>query len=940
MERIASIIGSEYDHPEDLVVVFPNRRAGLFLKNLLKSRSTAPNWAPDIISFQDLVSRESRLQTGDPVMLIYTLYQVYKKHISVAGDEGFERFYFWGKMLLQDFDEIDKYQVDGKTLYKNLLHQKEMDLMFDFLSPEQKEALKSFWQGFEHSRSENKQRFLSTWEKLGTVYEEFREILIENGLAYEGLQYRELAGNLDKHVWRFPRKHVLFAGFNALTRTEEKIMSWCLQNGDTRIEWDLDTYYVNDPRQEAGRFFREYKKKASFAQTFPESIPSELAMNPKSMEILGVPQHVGQTRIAGQKIRDLLRENPDILLHKIAVVLADETLLLPMLHALPREVSGVNVTMGFPLSFAPVNSLIEYLTELQQYYKEDKGFYYEPLFGILRHPLVTQFSGDQSVLIQRLEKGNKVYVQKDQLKRDGLSDLMIQPAKDDFLEYIINILRLLETAEAVDELNRTFIHHYRRHFTRYQGILSEHGDQKVHVNTFKRLFRQLANTEKVPFTGEPLQGIQIMGVLETRNLDFDHVFLLSCNEGYIPSGARQHSFIPYNIRKAYDLPHSDQQDAMYAYLFYRLLQGVKSVLFTWNTEGNDFGEEEMSRFLKQLIYEFPLEVKRNVLGHETRITPQGSITIPWNESVQQRLNRYLIETETEANGISPSALNTYLECSLKFYFKYVAGLYEPDEMEEDLDARTMGSVLHRLMEFLFEDHVKQHGTRVEPEHLKEMEARMEATMDRAFKDFYKIQEGEAFVLEGKNLISADIVEEFARRILKIDEGYAPFDITGLEEKIHVWENIGEGRRVKLTGLVDRVDVKGGFRRIIDYKTGKDNQSFESVEGLFDDKPNKVAFQTFLYTLLYQRQAGIKTNMAPYVFNRKVIFQDQDPRFMMGHKNSKQLITDIEPFMPEFEQHLHDLLERIFYAGAPFVQTEKIANCTFCEFNVICQRAKE
>ncbi len=526
LEKIAKLISERYKQPRDLVVVFPNRRAGMFLRDILKSRSEGPAWSPDIVSFQDLINRESNLKLADPVLLIHKLYQVYKRHLPMAGEEGFERFYYWGKMLLQDFDEIDKYMVNGEMLYKNLMHQKELDLLFDFLTAEQKEVLQTFWQGFEHSKSENKQRFLETWEKLGGIYTDYRELLLEEGLAYEGLLYRKLAETIESHEWKYPRKHVIFAGFNALTVAEEKIIHWCLENGDTRVEWDVDAYYLDNKEQEAGRFFREYKRRPYFARTFPDPIPNRLREETREIEIHGVPQHVGQARYMGQALRQLLEKNPEIERQKIAIVLGDESLLLPVLHSLPENVGGINVTMGFPLSFAPVNSFIEYLTELQSLYRTKRGFYYSPVLGILRHPLVASRLSSGPDVIDKIEKENTIYVSQKDLGDTMLEQLLFKDCRDNFLGYVIEILKYLEQAEEMDEINKTFIHHYRRHFTRYADILQQEEEPTVGVDSFRRLFRQLANTEKVPFTGEPLRGIQIMGVLETRNLDFDHVFVL------------------------------------------------------------------------------------------------------------------------------------------------------------------------------------------------------------------------------------------------------------------------------------------------------------------------------------------------------------------------------------------------------------------------------
>ncbi len=934
LEHIAELIQTRYERPEDVVVVFPNRRAGLFLKDILKSAAVKPGWAPDIISLQDLVSRESALHLADPVYLVYKLYQVYKTHLPREEGESFDRFYYWGKMLLQDFDEVDKYMVSGETLYRNLLQQKELDATFDFLSDEQKQILKDFWLGFEESRSENKERFLRTWEKLGGIYSDFRSELEKEGLAYEGMLYRDFANGIDRHEWKYRRKHVIFAGFNALTTAEEIIIRWCLENGDTRMEWDVDAYYVNDSGQEAGNFFRTFRKLPAFNRTFPAALPDRIRTREMSLEIIGVPQHVGQARIVGQKLDELLKAFPDTPRHRIALVLGDESLLLPMLHALPADCGPVNVTMGFPLSHAPVNSLIEYLTDNQRLFRRERGFYHLPVSGILNHPLISPYWDEAGKFLRKAESINKVYFSEEEFEDIPVISQIFTEAGSDFPDYLNGILKQLESDEKLDEMNRTFIHHYRKHFIRYSEILRKEDRLNVDVHMFRRLFRQLANTEKVPFTGEPLRGIQVMGVLETRNLDFDHVFILSCNEGNLPSGARQHSFIPYNIRKAYDLPHFDQQDAMYAYLFYRLLHNLETAVFTWDTEGNEFGEEEMSRFLKQLRYEFPAEVTERVLAHETDAEKPAVIRIERTPAIRQRLARYL--DPSAKRGISASALNTYLECRLRFYFRNVAGLYEQDEIEEDLDARTLGNVLHHLMEKIYDDHQQQKGDEVTVNDIREMQDKLKEELLWAFKKHYHIEKGE-FSIEGKNRIAGEIVLNFAREILSLDMGYAPFYLRGLEKEIHHMEQIGEGREVKLSGVVDRADEKDGHIRIIDYKTGKDQQSFESIEDLFAEKPNKVAFQTLFYTLLYQRSTGRSHDMSPNVFNRPVLFQQESPLLKMGSRNRKKEIVNAEECMDAFAEKLHGLLEELFFSEQAFDQTDDTRRCTYCEFNVMCRR---
>ena len=364
LQEIAQKLTQQYSKDMgDMTVVFPNRRAGLYFREALKEYIDAPSWSPTILSFQQFVAGQSDWVVADSLQLIHELYSVYKK--IMKGSEGFDRFYFWGQMLLKDFDEVDKYLVDAQSLYTNLSRQKQLDLSFDFLEPEQKELIRQFWQGFEDSKSANKDRFLQVWEKLGAVYANLNSHLGEQNMAYEGMQYKRLAENLDKHEWRHLTGPVWFAGFNALTEAEEKIISWLIINLKAQIFWDVDAYYLSDKRQEAGNFFRMYQRKNVFRKSFEADAKSNLCSGDKGITLLGVPQHVGQAKLAGQLLNQLLSKQPDIDLRKVAMVLADESLLFPVLHSLPEQVGAINVTMGFPLAFAPVNSLIESILELQ-----------------------------------------------------------------------------------------------------------------------------------------------------------------------------------------------------------------------------------------------------------------------------------------------------------------------------------------------------------------------------------------------------------------------------------------------------------------------------------------------------------------------------------------------------------------------------------------------
>lgn len=955
LQEIAHQLVSEYSPKTgSITVIFPNRRAGLFFREYIKEQLTGPVWSPRILSFQDFIAYQSSSQVADKLYLTHRLFEVYEKVMKTK--EGFDKFYYWGQMLLKDFDDADKYLVNPESLYTNLSRQKQLDLTFDFLLPEQKEIIKKFWQGFDQSKSEQKERFEFVWERLFAVYAAFQQSLKAENLAYEGMQYRHVAENIDKITFREMEGPVIFAGFNALTLAEEKIMSWFVKNRGAKMVWDTDDYYMADPRQEAGHFLRKYTSSQVFASSFPKQNPVYIKGEKKQISITGVPQHVGQAKLLGQKLRDLLRENPGINLRKIAVVLADEALLFPVLHSLPEEVEAINVTMGFPLAYAPVNSLIEHILDLQRSIRKDPDgqvlFNFKSTLAIIRHPMILPHNrAGYERIAEDIEKNNKVFITAEELLDEPLITQIFKPAAEDLINYLSKILLLLQKPSAAEThaVEVAYIHHFYQILNRYQDLLTA-VDQKTDIKTFGKLYKQLVRTERLPFTGEPLRGLQIMGVLETRNLDFDHVFVLSMNEDFFPSQGGKHSFIPYNLRKAYGLPNHDQQDAIYAYLFYRLLQRPKNVQLFYNTEGNELGGEEMSRFLQQLMHESGIEITTRVLANAGGSNNKREISIDKGEQTMKRLSRFQKtgQQQQPQKRLSPSALNTYLDCRLMFYFRYVADLYEKDQMDEDVDARSLGNVLHYAMEVLYLEFIAKKGSNtIEKRDIQALKKQTEDAAVKAFRKQFAVTDDRKFYFEGKNIIAKEIIKDFMKSILKLDEKYAPFEFLGAEMQFEldlfldpettssVDEGVMEQKAVGLRGTIDRVDKKDGNVRLIDYKTGQDKHSFDNIEELFDrKKKNKAAFQTFYYALLYNRVKNSGDIMVPAVFNKDAIFMGEDVLLKIKGEGK---VENAALHLDQYTEQLKGLLAEIFDPAIPFDQVDDDRKCSFCAYNGICER---
>ncbi|HEY3430258.1 MAG TPA: PD-(D/E)XK nuclease family protein [Cyclobacteriaceae bacterium] len=929
------------EHPklDTLTLVFPNRRAALYFRKYLSQVLSKPAFAPKLLTIEEFVSGFSTLKVPDKLELVHRLYKSYydthKKSASIAEEEPFDQFYFWGDMLVRDFDEVDKYMVNADLLFKDLSNQKELDSSFDFFTDEQREFLKSFWSDFDDRSGKNKGKFLQVWKRLPEVHQAFKKQLLENGLAYEGMLHREVAERLVKGEIRPEIQNLFFVGFNALTLAEEKIISWFVEHEKAEVHWDADAYYLNNKTQEAGEFFRQYQNHAVLGKTFPADVPSNFQSS-KSVKVFGAAQPVGQAKLLSQLLKEQLDKgiNPE----ETLVVLPDEKLMLPVLHGIPPSVEKLNVTMGFPLTNTPTFNLIELLVELQMNRKGD--FYnHRQVLALLGHSyVVASHPASTNEKRKKIVQDNMVSVMGSFLRTDHvlLKQIFCEVTEKSILDYLRQVLQLVGSLENIDELDKEYALYFLKFLNRMEDVL---GVQYSNLKAFLRLFRQLVKAQKIPFTGEPLRGLQIMGVLETRNLDFKNVFILSLNEGALPSGGSKGSYIPYNIRRAYRLPTVEHQDAIYAYLFYRVLQRAENIFLFYNTETDVLGQGEMSRYLQQLLYESDLKAERQVLHNPIQPLAIKPITISKNKDILDKLS-LLNEGNVYFKGISPSALNSYIECRLKFYFRYIAKIKEPNEVEEDIDARIMGNFLHDVMELFYKRLREQKKNKtVEVGDFDNAEKVIDKLIEEVFIAQYNLEPGKKVEFEGQRLVVREVVKRFAMRIVSLDKEYAPFTMEAIEQGGMLYRikiNQSPGWAV-IGGKIDRVDSKNNSIRIIDYKTGKDKLDFDGVPSLFvrDEKRNKAVFQTILYALLYKSNVtdnGVR--LIPGLINRINLFEDA---FQFGFTMNRIPLHDINPLLPEFETHLRTLLEEIFNPEEKFDQTTVLETCRLCPYQNICYR---
>lgn len=942
------LLAKHGDHLGECTVVFPNRRAGLFLKKYLSQKIENPVWSPEVKSLEDFLFQYSSIKKTDTLSLVFELFESFKQHQPES--EGFESFYFWGEMLLRDFEEVDHYLVNPKQLFHHIKSDRQIAEDFYFLDPEQEKIIQKFWQEFFPTASKTQEQFVDTWRILAPVYESFKERLAKDQIGYTSHIYRELVDSIKgKNLKSGP---IIFAGFNALTPVEEYLMKYFVQDHNAEVLWDLDGYYLDSELQEAGSFLRKYQKDSILGKTFPETIPHRVKTE-KEVSVTGVSLEVGQSKAIGERVKDLL-ESGEAVANEIVVVLPQDYMLFPVLNALPDKVEKLNVTMGYPLKETPLFGLLEAAIEVQEHSQLSSTngitFYHKPTIDVLSHPYLYKEDKDPlDKLIKSIKRNNQIRVfHADILDLNStvLNTIFRQLKEGENLaKYLKSIVEVLGQ-QVVERfgLEREYLYHFQQLLGRLDEILSKQSIE-VDLKTFKSLFRKAARSMKIPFSGEPVEGLQVMGVLETRNLDFKHVFMLNMNEDIFPATQRNGSFMPYRIRKAFNLPTFEVQDAIYAYLFYRLFQRSEQLSFYYNMYA-DFGlSGEVSRFIRQIEQESGLPIKRQKLSNAIQVKEIKPITIEKTEDILQKLEYY---TENGKSKLSASALNTYFDCRLKFYYTYVLRLFTSNEMSDELDARNFGNVLHNTLEYLYLDAVKGKDKRIiEKIDFARIKDSVDGAIAKAFREHFGMGEKRKFELKDRNIVMADLIRKFVMKIVNMDEEYAPFQIVSLEKEenykraLSIQTN-GKTHQITLGADIDRVDRKDGVVRVIDYKSGRDDKEMVSLEKVFDRTPasnwkagrNKAGFQTLFYGWLYASKKGEKDAIVPGLLNMSELFQ---PDFDIRLKMDGEPLVDARPYLSEFENLLSGLLSEIYNLEQPFDQTEDLKKCSYCDFKGMCGR---
>ncbi len=918
----------------EICVVFPSRRACVFMQDSIAKEAATATWAPALYAIEDFVPTLQSLNVLDPISLTFELFPVYQ---SLFPNETFDQFYAWGQLIVADFEEVDRHLVDGEKIFQNLAELKRIDTTIDA------------WLNEDGKLSPHQEAYMRFWESLGLLHTRLQQRLKVQGMASPAMALRQLAERLSASKPALQWKKVIFAGFNALTPAEEKmilaLMHWELAD----CYWDLDEWYVGQDKQEAGKFFRALQQRWEAAMPQLKGhwkwIGQHLRQEPKQLTIIAVPKRVGQAKAAGLLLEQAATQFAP---ESIALVLPDENLLFPVLHSLPPSLLDVNVTMGYPLRNTPLYGLVEAVLTLHENAARlrpggtgEPIYYFRDIVTILRHPYVHSLaSADSRATMHEITQGNMIYIAPGfflKFAPDHLLRFLFAPWSNlqDAVSYLLDLFQRLKVAfearqkteNPLPTVETEILFQFHSITQKLQGKLGKYLDEKD-LHTFRRIYKEVIIGASVPFAGEPLKGVQVMGMLETRVLDFERLIVLSVNEGILPPKQQQNSMIPYSIRKAFGLPNYEEKDAVYAYHFYRLMQRAADVHLIFDTEPDSLGGGELSRFVAQIEAELTSANPGLVIRHKTFTFPSAPeeiqpIAIQKDDGLMLMLKEF-----GSVKGFSPSALNTYLNCSLQFYYRYLIKLREKEQPEETLEDNTFGLVLHGALEQLYQP---WKGKTIQAANIAEMMDLVDVAVEKVFR---KETHSDNFKT-GRNRLLLGVIKDLVRQMLELDMSEAPLELLGMEEEMEaviVTRLHPDG--LKIRGFVDRIDRVRGRIRIIDYKTGQvDSLKINSFLDLKEGTPKKEAFQLGAYAFLYHRNHQPDRAVYPGIFAMRNL---SEGFLTLEYGPQKIAEFDLQSLV-EFEGLLVNILEEILDPSLAFVQTEDQNRCRFCPYKVICYR---
>ena len=997
------------DGMRDVTIVFPGKRAGLFFNQYLADMVESPIWSPAYKTLSEMYADLSDLEIADPVLLIHHLYAAYCEVVASknGGDENqsvqpLDQFYSWGEVMLNDFDDIDKHLSHAKDIFHNLKDLDELTSM-DYLSESQIDAIEHYFGAFDmDSKTKLKEKFLTIWNLLYPVYERFRERLRNKGIAYEGMLCRDVAEHLSAE--KLSSRTYIFVGFNVLTSTDHRLLMFLKNEGRALFYWDYDKSYISDKNDgskyfEAGRYIS--RNLSDFGNALSDDTPCYDEMHrKKDITFISSTTDNSQVRYAQEWLLDNV--DGDGSKSETAVVLCNPNMLQTMIHSIPESQAPdtpykINVTMGYPLSSTPIFNFIMTLLDLQVFGERGKGMWgHSYVTRILRHPYCSRLTDEASITkLQDIRKNNMLFVSESLFNDDETLHLIFTKhnTTSGLLNYLSEITRRLgislfkqgdsnHISDFDEQLYKESVYNAFTSITRIQSVL----DEVSHSNDFAcirssemgkerlmRLISEIMSRVSIPFHGEPAEGIQILSLLDTRNIDFKNVIMLGMNDENVPKSIHQASFIPYTLREAHGMTTMEDRSCLYAYTVYRLLQRAGKVTLLYNSSTEGVSNGDMSRYMTQLLVE-----QDTLLSGETRISqkalesrvdviPLRTIVIEKNDDILSKLKEKYNVRDSDGNIIndpperrrffSPSAMNTYMNCPVQFYFNYVASLKAEDELSDEVGNDVFGSIFHACMESIYGSHIGEVLGEKQLLAWSRNEEMIRLEVDKAFKkEFFKREKDDSFVADynGEQWLNHEVIASYVKKQLEYDSKLCPLRIDGVEDKRHEMLVELDGITLRLGGIIDRIDtVHVGesdreIHRIVDYKTSSSGQTADKIGKLFDrnitDRPYHI-LQAFYYSHIFTNLHN--EPVAPalmYIKHASPDFDtlDADPSIIrIGLRKEKTAVTDFATQMKEdFHIELMSLLNEIFDKDIPFIQAKHNNHCKWCDYKDICGRKVE
>lgn len=926
LESFSEYVVSNYsDNLINSCVIFPSRRAGLFFQKQLAEKINKTSWLPEITTLNEFISANSDIQLTENLQLIYRLYKVFCKVTSI--NENFDEFYFWGQVILSDFNDIDKELIDAEKLYSNLSDIKQIDNTFFELTKEQIDAIKQFWGDVDFKTKTNgKEKFIILWEKLYPVYKEFNKLLSDEKIGYEGKIYRNFIDNFNSELKKFTNyKNIFIVGFNALSKAEKELFKFLQKLGNTQFFWDYDEFYYNDKNHEAGFFIREMLQQFPM----PEQFKFETGIGlQKSINLYSTQTIVGQAKLLPE-----IFKNQNLINEDTALVLADENMLIPVLYSIPPDILKLNVTMLYPVKETISLQFVNLLLEMQGNVREKNNkivFKSKDVLNILSHKFLKDISNAKE-LKNNILKLNRTYIEQDVINKINSESSQIffkvfekSKIPTTYCKYICDVIFEIISGNLIpdnniDKIEKQILYSIYRETLKLNELISINKIEITKHDTFVKIFKLLCENIKVSFRGEPIAGLQIMGILETRLLDFRNIVIISANEGVIPASNAAMSLIPYNLRKGFGMPTLDHQDAIFAYHFYHLLQRTENIYFVYSSNQNETGKSEASRFIHQLRYNQNLKVNEFQVSDKPGVFQNKNINIERTEKINKYLNNEL--------KLSPTSINTYIICKLKFYFKYLIGLKKPDELTEDIDGVTFGNVFHKAIALLYREYIGQNVTESIVENIKSIE-NIEFALNKTFsEEVFKNKLYEK--LNGIYLLNYQILEKYIIRLLEYDKQNAPFKIIGIEmnTKLPIKVNNYE---LTIDCFIDRCIEKESKLIVQDFKTGNIENKVKDFETLFTAN---IKYSAVRQIIIYALTLGNKHIVKPELLSIRKVLSNENNKISIN-KNEIKNIKEIEN---EFLLHLQSALNELFDKNISFSQTNKVESCKYCEYIQICRR---